>query len=162
MKLSTVVRRSGVAVVVAACTLGAGSSLRGQAIPLADFGQRMVGTWEAPNSRHVFEWGVGERVVKSTSYVPEGDDWTVVSEGFWYWDREDEVIRGRTVAVGMGIDLFEYTTRVDGDQIVHELIAHGDISGAFVERWTFREDAYEWSLEQDGERLMDGVYRRTR
>lgn len=122
----------------------------------------MVGAWQAQDSRHVFEWGVGERVVKSRSYFPEGDGWTLVSEGFWYWDPTDQVIRGRTVAVGMGIDLFEYTTRLTGDEIIHEMVAHGPMSGEFVERWSFDGDGYTWSIEQDGEELMGGRYERAR
>jgi len=148
---------------------------------LGAFGERMVGTWEGSDSRHVFEWGVGERVLRSRSYAPaeEGapsgsgpetgggaatpdDGWTLVSEGFWYWDPAAEVIRGRTVAVGMGIDLFEYETRIEGSEVVHRMTAHGRISGRFVERWSFDEEGYSWTLEQDGERMMDGRYERGR
>lgn len=123
---------------------------------LARFGERMVGTWEGDGSRHVFEWGVDRRAIRSRSYGADGEG--LVSEGFWFWDPEDRVIRGRVVATGMGIDLFEYTTRLEEDQIVHELAAHGPMGGDFVERWVFEDVGYRWSLEQGGEIHMSGSY----
>lgn len=133
-----------------------------QSNELAAFGARMIGTWEGDDSRHEFAWGVDERVVKSASYFPDGNDWTLVSEGWWYWDPAIGAVRGQTVAIGMGIDLFEYTSRLSENQIVHELRTHGEMAGAFVERWTFEADRYTWELEQDGERLMGGTYQRVR
>ncbi|NNL31405.1 MAG: hypothetical protein HKO77_10295, partial [Gemmatimonadetes bacterium] len=135
-----------------------------QEAELSRFGELVVGSWTAPDSRHTFEWGVDRKVLKSASYGLDGDDWQLVSEGFWYWDPAAGVIRGRTVAVGMGIDLFEYTSRIadSGNEIVHELIAHGQISGSFIERWRFEGDSYVWTLEQEGARVMGGEYRRVR
>ena len=129
---------------------------------LEAYGDLVVGTWEADDSRHDFAWGVGSQVVKSTGYALDGAEWVIVSEGWWYWDPSEQTIRGQTVAVGMGIDLFEHRTRVEGDRIVHDLIAHGEMGGTFVERWTFDGEGYTWSLEQNGARLMGGAYRRTR
>jgi len=122
----------------------------------------MVGTWEGDGSRHVFEWGVGQRVVKSISYGPEGDGWVVVSEGWWYWDPVAQSVRGTTVGTGMGIDLFQHTARLERDEIVHDLVTHGSMSGSFVERWLFDEAGYSWSLEEDGITLMGGRYERVR
>ncbi len=131
--------------------------------PLADFGATMVGSWEADGSRHVFEWGVGGRVLKSTSYASDGDGWVVTSEGWWYWDPVAEAVRGTTVAIGMGIDLFEHTVRMmKADEIVHDLVAYGPMGGTYVERWTFEPDGYPCALEQDGSRLMGGRYQRVR
>jgi len=130
--------------------------------PLAAFGAKMVGSWEAEDSRHVFEWGVGERVLKSTSYAPEGNRWIVTSEGWWYLDPVTGTVRGTTIAVGMGIDLFEHSARVGAGEIVHDLVAHGPMGGSYVERWVFDADGYAWTLEQDGTRLMEGHYRRGR
>jgi hypothetical protein len=140
--------------------------LRAQAEPASDpltaFGARLVGTWEGGDSRHVFAWGLGQRVLESTSYIQRGGTWEVVSKGWWYWDPAVGAVRGTTVAVGMGIDLFEYTARVEGEEIVHDLVTHGDLAGRFVERWRFEPDgsAYTWTLLQEGERLMGGSYRR--
>lgn len=151
----------GLPALVVAALLGT-SPLSGQSGALAEFGTRMVGSWEADDSRHVFEWGVGERILKSRSYWPAEDGEQLVSEGVWYWDPTAGVITGRTVAVGMGIDLFEYTTRIRGDTIVHEFEAHGDLAGSFVERWIFEEEGYSWVVEQDGAALLSGFYRRAR
>lgn len=129
---------------------------------LASFGERMVGTWEGVGSRHVFEWGVGERVLKSRSYFAEGDDWVLVSEGWWYWDPAAGAVRGKTIAIDMPGELFEYTTRLHDDEVVHDLVLHGEMGGAFVERWVFSGGGYSWALEQDGQRLMGGEYARVR
>ena len=128
---------------------------------LAAFGGLVVGTWEdEAGSRHRFEWSVGRQAIRSRSYAPGEDGAELVSEGFWFRDPEDGVIRGRVVAVGMDIDLFEYTSRVEDGEIVHDLVTHGALAGRFVERWIFDGDSYRWSLEQDGQPLMGGVYRR--
>ena len=129
---------------------------------LASFGERMVGTWEDGGSRHVFAWAVGRQAVTSRSYAAVDGDWRPVSQGFWWWDPRDAVIRGRVVAVDMGIDLFEYVTRMGEDEIIHELTTHGAMGGDFVERWAVDTDVYRWSLEQGGEAIMGGVYRRVR
>ena len=134
----------------------------GQSDALAAFGARMIGTWEAADSRHVFEWGVGARVVKSSSYFPRNGEWELVSEGIWFWDPSIESVRGITVAVGMPVELFEYTSTVGTNELIHDLVSHGEMGGTYVERWRFTDDGYDWTLEQDGERLMGGTYRRVR
>lgn len=140
----------------AAQSSGGGAGEDAATAALARFGERMVGAWEGDGSRHVFEWAVDRRAVHSRSYAADGE--SLVSEGFWFWDPVDAVIRGRVVATGMGIDLFEYTTRVGEDEIVHDLTTHGPMGGDFVERWVFEDDGYRWSLEQAGETLMGGSY----
>lgn len=128
--------------------------------PLAEFGERMVGTWEAPDSRHVFGWGVGERAVRSTSYALQAGEWVLVSEGMWYWDPGVGAIRGVTVAIGMPVELFDYTSRVTASEVVHDLLLHGEMGGRYVETWRFTPEGYDWVLEQDGERLMGGSFRK--
>ena len=123
----------------------------------AAFGSRMVGVWQGSGTRHVFEWGLDGRVVHSHSYESRGDEWVLVSEGFWYADPELDAVRGVAVATGMPVELFEYATSVRSDEVVHELRAHGPMGGRFIERWRFDGDRYEWTLEQAGERLMGGV-----
>ena len=125
---------------------------------LAEFGERMVGTWESADSRHVFEWGVGRLAIRTRSYFEDGPRWRLVSEGFWYWDPTARAIRGVSVAVDMPVALFEYTSRIQGDEIVHDLVTHGDMAGRYVERWIFQGDAYAWTLEQGGARLAAGRY----
>jgi hypothetical protein len=130
--------------------------------PLAAFGALIVGTWEADGSRHEFTWGVGHQVLRSRSWFAEGDAWTLVSEGWWYWDPAEQTIRGQTVAVNMGIDLFEHRSRVEGSVIVSDLVSHGELGGVYVERWAFGDDGYSWALEQDGAHVMGARYVRGR
>ena len=139
-----------------------GDEVRAASPALASFGERMVGTWEDAGSRHVFAWAVGRQGITSRSYAAVDGEWQPVSQGFWWWDPGDEVIRGRVVAVDMGIELFEYVTRVEEDEIVHELTTHGAMGGTFIERWVVDADVYRWSLEQAGEAIMGGVYQRVR
>lgn len=129
---------------------------------LEALGALAVGTWEASGSRHVLEWGVGRRLIRSRSYFADGDDWTLTSEGMWYWDSEAGSIRGIVLAVGMPVERFEYTTRVEGSEVIHDLEAFGAMAGEFVETWAFEGDRYRWTLERpadDGrERMMGGEY----
>ena len=131
---------------------------------LAAFGELIVGEWEGDGSRHVHEWGVGHKVIRSRSYFQAEGEWMLVSEGMWFWDADEQTVRGVTVAVGMPAELFLYRSTVRGNEVVHDLVARGPAGGRFVERWLFDGGGYEWSLEQeqDGkpQRLMGGAYRR--
>ena len=151
------------AVALGLCLAAWPAPASGQASPLADFGALVVGAWEDEGSRHVHEWGVGQRVITSKSYTRSADAWQLVSEGMWFWDPTEDAIRGVVVALGMPVELFEYRSEVRGRDVVHSLFAHGQGGGRFVERWRFVEGAYAWTLEQvsDGsvETLMGGRYR---
>ena len=133
---------------------------------LRAFGDLAVGTWEAPGSRHVMEWGVGDRVIRARSWVADGEGWRLASEGMWFWDGEEEVVRGTHVVVGMPMDRMEYRTRVEGDTVVHDLDTFGGpMAGSFVETWVFEGDGYRWRLEQPGadgamQRVLGGAYER--
>ena len=134
--------------------------------PLADFGELVVGTWEADGSRHVIEWGVGRLAVRTRSFFADGESWTLVSEGMWWWDDAAETIRGLAVAVGMPVERFEYVTRVEGRRVIHELTAYGEMSGEMFESWLVDADGYAWTLSErrDGtlQEIMGGAYRRIR
>ena len=129
---------------------------------LAAFGELVVGEWQAEDSRHTFEWGVGRRVVRTKSYFKTEGTWELVSEGMWFWDDAEKTIRGVAVATGMPIELFEYHSRVQGDQVVHDLVAHGTMGGIYEERWRFADGEYRWALKDptEGKEIMNGSYRR--
>jgi hypothetical protein len=76
--------------------------------PLEAFGGLTIGEWETEDSRHVLKWGVARKVVRSTSYFKVEGEWTLVSEGMWFWDAREQQIRGIAVATGMPVELFEY------------------------------------------------------
>ena len=132
--------------------------------PLESFGALVIGEWEAEDSRHVLEWGVGQRTIRSRSYFKSEDEWTLAGEGMWYWDPAQKTIRGVAVAVGMPVELFEYRSRVRDGEVVHDLVAQGAAGGEYVERWTFADDEYRWTLEVEKEGglepIMGGVYQR--
>ena len=131
---------------------------------LEAFGSLVVGEWHAADSRHVFEWAVGENAIRSRSYFPDGSDWRLVSEGLWYWDADTGAIRGTVVTDGMPFHRMEYRTRVDGNRVVHRLRTFGPAAGEYRETWTFGGGRYRWTLEavgEDGlEPVMSGVYER--
>jgi hypothetical protein len=132
--------------------------------PLDAFGELVVGEWEAEDSRHVLEWGVGQRVIRSRSYHKSDEGWTLVGEGMWFWDAKQSSIRGVVVAIGMPVDLFDYRSEVRDGEIVHNLVAQGAAGGEYVERWVFADKKYRWSLEVqnkgEAEAIMGGAYQR--
>lgn len=127
--------------------------------PLEAFGALVEGRWIADESRHVFEWGVDRRAIRARSYQNTEQGWTLVGEGMWFWDPAEETIRGVAVAIAMPVDLFEYRSEVQDNEIVHALTAHGPAGGEFVERWRFVGDEYHWTLEA-GPEPMTATYRR--
>lgn len=132
--------------------------------PLAALAGLVLGSWEAPGSRHVHEWGVGRRLIRSRSYLRAGEEWTLVSEGMWWWDENGGTLRGIHFTVGMPMDRMEYATRVEGGRVIHDLRTFGAEEGRFREVWEFEGDGYSWSLEEpsgDGfRRIMGGEYSR--
>ena len=74
-------------------------------------------------------------------------------------------MRGIATAINMPVEFFDYTTRFEGESLVHGLTSYGDMGGTCVERWAFAdEDHYEWTLHhlEDGEleRVMGATFER--
>ena len=134
---------------------------------LEEFGTLVVGSWESDDQRHVISWGVGRKAVGTVSYSHDGEVWTPVSEGMWWFDDQAGVIRGVVVAVDMPVERFEYITRVEGSTVRHDLRAFGEMRGQFTEVWNVDDEGYDWYLEAVGpgderSRLMGGRFRRMR
>ncbi len=133
--------------------------------PLEPFSRLVGGQWHLENTYHAVEWGVGKKSVVVSSYVESDGETNLVSEGFWFWHPGEQQIRGYFVATGMGIDLYEYTTRFEGDKMVNQLVGYGRYGGQFEEIWKFTgPDHYEWSLFQKtaegNQKMMDGTFER--
>jgi len=133
--------------------------------PLSSF-ERLIGSqWHLEGSYQEFEWGVGQRSVRARSYFVIDGAPRLVSEGFWYWHPGEEAIKGVFTAINMPVDVFEYTTRFEGDNLISELVTY-DASGtrtAYSETWEFTDDAhFAWSLflkTPDGpKKEMGGIY----
>ncbi len=129
------------------------------------FGALVEGEWHGEDSRHVFEWGVGKRSLRSRSYQESEGGWNLVGEGMWFWDPGQATIRGIAVAIGMPVELFEYRSEVQGTEVVHDLVAQGPAGGEYGERWVFADGTYRWTLEVENEgqleAIMGGAYQRT-
>jgi len=147
-----------------ALTFGSAVAQEDPTSPLETFGALAVGEWNAPDSRHVLEWGVGRKIIHSRSYFLSGQEWVLVSEGIWYEDPSGSGVRGVSVAIEMPVDLFEYHSEVRGEAIVHRLVSYGAMGGEYRETWQFDDEGYRWTLEQDKDgalqRVMGGAYRR--
>jgi hypothetical protein len=117
--------------------------------PLASFERLIGGQWYLAGSYQEFEWGVGRRSVIARSYfVVEGIP-KLVSEGVWYWHPEKKRIRGIFIAIDMPVEVFEYTTRFEGNSIVSELAAYNadGTKTMYKEVWEFLDDAhFAWTL----------------
>lgn len=133
--------------------------------------ERLVGgRWYiGDDSYHVFSWGVGHRSVIGEAYfiMPGGE--TLVSQTTFFYHPGRETLVAYGVAVGMGIDVFEYTSiEARGDTLVLDLTAYGPQApeGTQRETWTFiDDDQYEWALwARDDEgawtRTMGGTFER--
>lgn len=134
---------------------------------LAAFDRLVGGEWHMADSYHVFRWGAANRSFHSQSFFVSHGTSIPVGEGSWYWHPGDRSIRGHQVAEGMGIDLFEYTSRWEGDTLINDLItydAEGN-TGNYEEHWEFTDaDTYQWTLysrTDDGlQRAMGGTFTR--
>ena len=135
--------------------------------PLQPFERLVGGQWHLGDSYQEFEWGVAQKSVKARSYFIIDGEAQLVSEGVWYWHPGKNTIEGRFTAIGMPVELFDYTTRFEGDTMVSDLRAYA-ASGketVFEETWTFIDDThFEWALMSklaDGTQpAMSGTYSR--
>jgi hypothetical protein len=118
-------------------------------------------------SYQVFEWAVGGKAIRARSYFATDDAPVLVGEGAWFWHPGDGVIRGYQLAEGMGLDLFDYRSRWEGDTLVSDLVAYDaeGVASEYHETWEFAgRDAYEWTLyakTPDGmQKAMGGTFTR--
>jgi len=135
--------------------------------PLAPFERLIGGKWYFEGSYHVFEWGVGQKMVHTRSYFTSDGKDRLVSEGSWFFHPKNGEIKGHVAATDMGIDLFTYTTRFDGDRMLNDLTAYSEDGAVstYLEEWVFTgKDAYEWSLyartENGLAKAMGGTFTR--
>lgn len=135
--------------------------------PLAGFERLIGGQWHLEGSYQEFEWGAGQRSVKAKSYFLVEGAPKLVSEGIWFWHPEAKEVRGIFTAVGMPVELFEYTTHLKSDSIVSDLAAYSSegLKTLYTESWQFIDDThYEWTLfakTPDGpQKEMGGTYTR--
>ena len=133
--------------------------------PLAPFERLIGGQWEAEGSFQKFEWGVGGLSVKTQSFFLVEGEPKLVSEGLWLWHPGEQKLKGYVTAMDMPVSFFDYTTRVDGDTMVHDLRSFSSTGepSTYQEIWRFIDDThYEWSLFQVSEaertKIMGGTY----
>lgn len=115
----------------------------------------------------MFRWGAARKSFHAQSFFVADGTAVPVGDGSWYFHPGDGLIRGYQVAEGMGIDLFEYTSRWEGDTLLNDLVTYdGDgKANQYEERWEFSDaDTYEWTLyarTEDGlHRAMGGTFTR--
>ena len=130
--------------------------------------ERLVGgCWRLENTCQAFEFGLDRRRVsaRSLSQTPEGQ--RIVSEGAWFHHPGEGVFVGYFVARDMGIELFEYRTRFEGEVMISDVIAwsRDGQRQTYREHWTFTdEDHYLWELFEVGpdatQRVMQGIFTR--
>jgi hypothetical protein len=135
---------------------------------MAPFERLIGGRWHlGDDSYQTFSWGVGRLSVKAEMYFagPAGPE--LVSEMTWYWHPGRATLVAHGVAIGMGIDFFQVTTRWEGDTMINDLEVWGPQAPPEPQRehWTFTDDDhYEWTLYSEREgtwvRTMGGSWER--
>lgn len=136
--------------------------------PLAPFERLIGGRWYLEGSYQEFEWGVGRRSIKARSYFIVEDEPKLVSEGIWFWHPEEKQIKGVFTAIDMPVEIFEYTSRFEGNSLLSELVAYSAEGGKsrYAEEWEFVDEThFVWTLSietPDGLRQeMGGTYSRS-
>ena len=135
--------------------------------PLEPFDRLVGGEWHLEGSYHVFSWGFGRHSISALTYRTTHGEAELVGDGGWFWHPGQQAIRGFLFAEGMGIDLFEYRSRWEGDSFMSDLTTYGSegSEGHYEERWDFTgPDSYEWSLwartDTGLEKAMGGTFQR--
>lgn len=151
-----------------ALPLSPGSALAGDPPePMRGFDRLVGGCWRLEATCQEFRWGLDGRHLISRSVVRSDSGEQVVSEGAWFYHPEARAAVGYFVARGMGVELFEYRTRFEGEVMVSRVAAWGSdgVRQDYEERWTFTDrDHYLWELfeatESGPSRVMHGTFER--
>jgi hypothetical protein len=151
-----------------ACPWPAESGFAGDVISeLGPFDRLVGGRWQLGETIQEFEWDMDRHQVLARAYSTSAEGERLVSVGAWYYHPGEDSLVGYFVARDMGIDLFEYTTRFDGDVMISHVVAWAGVGGkrAYEERWRFTgPDSYVWELHESGEqgqkKVMEGVFQR--
>ena len=153
---------TGSALFVVAITVPSARAQQTDDNPLAPFAQFVGGEWWlGEDSYQVFEWGVGEQLVKTKSFFVTDGQPMLVSEGVWFWHPGEEAIRGYHVATEMPVYFFDYRTWFEDDKLVSDLVSFGEMGATYRETFELTGlDTFVWSLYRDGERVMGGTYSR--
>ncbi len=133
--------------------------------PLAPFAVLIGGQWHLEDTYQEFIWGPGKMSVNGRSYQMKDGEPTLVGEGFWFYHPGEQAIKGYFVGTGMGVDVFDYTTRFEDGNMLNDLTTYGDYGGEWEEVWEFTgDDTFVWTLYQktpDGpSEMMSGTYQR--
>ncbi len=161
---------------ILACILGFLAVVLQSPIPAADgpdtlkgFERLPGGCWRLGESCQEFELGLDGRHVRARSLMRTEAGTRVISEGAWFHQPGRKVAVGYFVAQGMGVELFEYSTRFEGEAMISDVTARGETGHArtYREIWTFTDpDHYVWQLFESGSgsmrRVMHGIFVRER
>lgn len=137
--------------------------------PLQPFERLVGGRWQLGETVQEFRWDLDRRQVTARGYAKSAQGERLVSVGAWYHHPGEDALVGYFVARDMGIDLFEYTTRFEGDVMINQVVAWtGTETGepsTYEEHWRFTgDDSYVWELYETGEqgpkKVMEGVFER--
>lgn len=151
-----------------ACPWPAASAFAGDTLsPLDPFDRLVGGRWRLGETIQEFEWDMDRHQVLARAYSISAEGERLVSVGAWYYHPGKDMVVGYFVARDMGIGLFEYATRFDGDVMISQVFAWAgvDEKRAYEEHWRFTgPDSYVWELYEAGEqgpkKVMEGVFER--
>ena len=130
--------------------------------PLSSFERLIGGEWHLQGNYQTFAWGVGKLSVKSESYFIIGSEPQKAAEGIWFWHPKERKIKGYFTAINMPVELFDYTTVIEGNTMKSEIKSYSSdgIEDKYIETWEFTDDnSFEWSLfskSMDGEKKVMG------
>ncbi|KPK58734.1 MAG: hypothetical protein AMJ59_14215 [Gammaproteobacteria bacterium SG8_31] len=136
---------------------------------LKGFERLVGGCWRLEETCQEFEFGLDGRHVTARTLAQTQAGKRVISEGAWFYHPGKDVAIGYFVAKGMGVELFEYSTRFEGETMTSDVTAWDETGQPRVyrENWTFTDpDHYLWELfeTESGSmtRVMHGIFARER
>ena len=134
---------------------------------LAPLDRLVGGRWRLGESVQEYTWDMDRQQLNGRAWSTSAEGERLVSVGAWYYHPGKGSIVGSFVARDMGVALFEYTTRFEGDVMINEVVAwtpEGQAS-TYEEHWRFTgPDSYVWELYEAADagpkKIMEGVFQR--
>ncbi len=132
--------------------------------PLDGFAPFIGGEWHLDGTLQVFEWGIGNKSVRSRSYFVINGERKLVSEGYWFWHPGEKVIKGFFTAINMPVNFFEYTSEFSEGTLVSQLVSYDNAGNPTTYKETMNPTSgpeYVWKLYQGQAEIMGGTFTKT-
>ena len=120
-----------------------------QSNPLQPFEFLIGGSWVTQTTEQTFEWGIGQKTVKSKLYFTNSGEKVLAGEITWFWHPKEQKIKGFGHSTDLQMNFFEYNTEFTSSNVMtNEFYGYGGQFDEVAQYETLEflsDDQYRWT-----------------